>query len=226
GTLRSTIKRQISFDDIRETETLYSLLLFSGYLTPPGVAPQAIVVYPYQLSIPNYEVQHIYKERLIKWVASKLSVDVYGYRQLINLLLSGQVATFAKDLQQLLDRSTSFHQTGPGHSEAFYNGFMLGLLSDASHDYIIESERESGLGRPDTVLIPKAGHSDQALIIEYKVCKQADQLATLSGKGMVQIVGKEYDVQVKVHSHVKRLLQVCIAFCGKKVAVQYEQVDL
>ncbi|MEO1219699.1 MAG: PD-(D/E)XK nuclease domain-containing protein [Bacteroidota bacterium] len=171
-------------------------------------------------------MQHIYKERLTKWVASKLSVDVYGYRQLINLLLTGQVATFVKDLQNLLDRSTSFHQTGPGHSEAFYNGFMLGLLSDASHNYIIESERESGLGRPDTVLIPKAGHSDQALIIEYKVGKQVDQLAALSGKGMAQIVGKEYDVQVKVHSHVRRMLQVCIAFCGKKVAVQYEQVDL
>ncbi|MEO1301312.1 MAG: AAA family ATPase, partial [Bacteroidota bacterium] len=225
GTLRSTIKQQISFDDISETETLYSLLLFSGYLTPDTV-PNVTRGYFYQLSIPNYEVQHIYKERLLKWVANKLTVDVADYRKLINLLLIGQVETFTKDLQELLDRSTSFHQTGPRHSEAFYNGFMLGLLSDASHAYAIESDRESGLGRPDTVLIPEVGHGDQALIIEYKVGKQVEQLATLAERGLAQIVDKEYDVQVKVHGHVRRMLQVCLAFCGKKVAVQHTRVDL
>ena len=223
--LRSTIKRQISFDDISETETLHSLLLFSGYLTPDAV-PRVTRGHAYQLSIPNYEVKHIYEERLLKWVANKLTVDVAVYRKLINLLLIGQVETFTKDLQELLERSTSFHQTGPRHSEAFYNGFMLGLLSDASHAYTIESDRESGLGRPDTVLIPEVGHSDQALIIEYKVGKQVEQLETLAEKGLAQIVDKEYDVQVKVHSHVRRMLQVCIAFCGKKVAVQHKRVDL
>ncbi|MEO1219345.1 MAG: AAA family ATPase [Bacteroidota bacterium] len=225
GTLRSTIKKQISFDDISETETLYSLLLFSGYLTPDTV-PHVTRGHFYQLSIPNYEVKHIYEERLLKWVANKLTVDVADYRKLINLLLIGQVETFTKDLQELLDRSTSFYQTGPRHSEAFYNGFMLGLLSDASHAYVIESDRESGLGRPDTVLIPEVGHGDQALIIEYKVGKQVEQLATLAERGLAQIVDKEYDVQVKVHSHVQRILQVCIAFCGKKVAVQHTRVDL
>ena len=225
GRLRSTIKRQISFDDISETETLHSLLLFGGYLTPDTI-PRVTRGHSYQLSIPNYEVKHIYEERLLKWVANKLTVDVAEYRKLINLLLVGQVETFTKDLQELLDRSTSFHQTGPRYSEAFYNGFMLGLLSDASHAYVIESDRESGLGRPDTVLIPEAGHGDRALIIEYKVGKQVEQLETLAERGLAQIVDKEYDVQVKVHSHVQRILQVCIAFCGKKVAVQHTCVDL
>ena len=223
--LRSTIKRQISFDDISETETLHSLLLFSGYLTPDTI-PRVTRGHAYQLSIPNYEVKHIYEERLLKWVASKLTVDVAEYRKLINLLLIGQVETFTEDLQELLERSTSFHQTGPRHSEAFYNGFMLGLLSDASHTYTIESDRESGLGRPDAVLIPEVGHSDQALIIEYKVGKQVEQLEALAERGLAQIADKEYDVQVKVHSHVRRMLQVCIAFCGKKVAVQHKCVDL
>ncbi|MEO1301217.1 MAG: PD-(D/E)XK nuclease domain-containing protein, partial [Bacteroidota bacterium] len=83
-------------------------------------------------------------------------------------------------------------------------------------------------GRPDTVLIPKVGYGNQALIIEYKVGKKKKDkgLVSLAEKGLAQIVDKEYDVQVKVHSHVQRMLQVCIAFCGKKVAVQHTRVNL
>ncbi|MEO1219122.1 MAG: PD-(D/E)XK nuclease domain-containing protein [Bacteroidota bacterium] len=81
-------------------------------------------------------------------------------------------------------------------------------------------------GRPDVVLIPQAHHGDQAMIIEYKVGQQASELSSLAVQGLAQIADREYSASLKVHSRVKRVLQICIAFCGKKVAVQYARVDL
>ena len=225
NSISSSIMKQISFDDIQETEGLYSLLLFSGYLkidvecTDPD--PET-----YHLLIPNYEVGHIYRQRLIKWISKKLEIDSRDYHSLMNLLACGQVSTFTDKLQTFLDASTSFYQTGPEHAELFYSGFMLGLLHTLSRHYSLASERESGMGRPDIMLIPQSQYGDQVLILEYKVGPKVRGLTSLATKGLAQIAAKEYESSLKSHGHVKQVLQVCLAFCGKKLAVKYAQATL
>ncbi|MEO1301455.1 MAG: AAA family ATPase, partial [Bacteroidota bacterium] len=70
--ITSTIEKHISFDALAEpdTEPLYSLLLFGGYLNP-DVALPGLDSDTYQLSIPNHEVRYIYKRRLLEWVRKK-----------------------------------------------------------------------------------------------------------------------------------------------------------
>jgi hypothetical protein len=144
----------------------------------------------------------------------------------MSLLAVGQVEAFAERLQELLHRSTSFHQTGGKAAELFYSGFMLGLLSSLSPYYLLESERESGMGRADALLIPKVAHGDQGLVIEYKVSQDVEGLAAMAEAGLAQIASKGYDTRVRAYGHVKKLLQVCMAFCGKQVALKYEQITL
>ncbi|MEO1300935.1 MAG: AAA family ATPase, partial [Bacteroidota bacterium] len=169
GALNSFITRQVSFDNLKCKKDLLSLLLFSGYLSPVRELGKD----QYLLSIPNYEVQRVYKEWLIEWVSKNLEVDPADYATLADLLAAGDVETFTKNLQEMLYASTSFHQIGPKRAEVFYSGFMMGLLSNLLNRYIIESERESGLGRPDAVLIPNVDHGDRAIILEYKVGQKA-----------------------------------------------------
>ena len=183
------ITKQIRFQGIDKPTGLYSLLLFSGYLNPKAVDAKNDI---YQLSIPNYEVGHIYRTRILEWVLDKLSTDTSSYYTLTGLLASGQVLEFEASLQELLQNSTSFHQTGGKVAELFYSGFMLGLLSSLSPYYLIESERESGMGRPDAVLIPKVAHGDQALVIEYKVSQDVEGLAAMAEEGLAQIAAKGY----------------------------------
>ena len=221
GSIVYPITKQIRFKDIGKPMGLYSLLLFSGYLNPAVVHAEKNI---YRLSVPNYEVQYIYETRVLEWVSNKLSIDPGGYYAFMSLLAAGKVSDFKERLQELLHLSTSFYQTGAKSSELFYSGFMLGLVSILSSDYRIESERESGIGRPDAVLIPKAGKGDQALIIEYKVSQELDGLAATAQEGLQQIANKGYATQVRVHAHVKKLLEVCMAFCGKEVALEYRQV--
>ena len=76
------------------------------------------------------------------------------------------------------------------------------------------------------MLIPKVGQGDQALVLEYKVGRDVEGLMALAEEGLGQIVSKGYGVQVRAHGHVKKLLQVCLAFSGKEVALKYDQVTL
>ena len=146
GSITSHIMKHISFEVIQNPVGLYSLLLFSGYLNPasiPGAKDS------YRLSIPNYEVAYIYEQRLLEWVSKQLEIDSSSYYSLISSLVGGKVKDFGERLQELLHRSTSFHQTGDKLAELFYSGLMLGLLLSLSDYYLIESERErvAGVGR-------------------------------------------------------------------------------
>ncbi|MEO1301218.1 MAG: PD-(D/E)XK nuclease domain-containing protein, partial [Bacteroidota bacterium] len=179
-----------------------------------------------KLSIPNHEVQLIYRQRLTEWVRRKLEIDSYAYNNLMDLLATGQVTEFAERLQAFLRTSTSFHQSGPKRAELFYSGFMSGLSSTLPQYYGVESERESGLGRADAILIPMVEHGDQAIIMEYKVGPDVASLAQVAEEGLAQIETKKYSTALKAHSHVKRALQVCLAFCGKEMAMKYAEETL
>ncbi|WP_342267705.1 AAA family ATPase [Candidatus Tisiphia endosymbiont of Empis tessellata] len=215
----SPITKQISFADINEPIGLLSLLLFSGYLNPTAKIPEKNV---YELSIPNYEVKYIYETRVLQWVTDQLKIDSSRYYSFISLLPAGKVEEFKERLQELLVNSTSFYQTGEKKAELFYSGFMLGLVNMLAPSYIIASEQESGSGRADIIMIPKVGKEDKAIIIEYKIAKNTEDLALVAKMGLKQIIDKQYDVKVKEHSHVKKIIKLSIAFCRKNMELQYQ----
>ncbi len=217
----STITKQISFSDINTRSGLFSLLLFSGYLNPTAIEPAKDI---YELSVPNKEVEYIYETRLLQWVSSKLQIDSSRYYSFASLLPVGKIEEFKEKLQELLLNATSFHQTGEKKAELFYSGFMLGLINTLSLGYIIDSERETGSGRADIVLLPKIGKSDNAIIIEYKICKSPDILESVAKEGLDQIVRKKYEAKIKEHSHVQKIIKIAMAFCGKEVPLEY-QID-
>ena len=55
-----------------------------------------------------------------------------------------------------------------GLQERFYHGFVLGLLVDLAGRYEVTSNRESGLGRYDVMLMPLC-IEDDGIIMEFKV---------------------------------------------------------
>ena len=215
------IMKQISFDDITSRPGLFSLLLFTGYLNPDeGDAISGL----YKLSIPNFEVRNIYEQRLLKWLAQKLQVNDKELFSLMSLLAAGEIEKFEEELRTLLAVAASFFQTGKKNGEVFYNGFMFCLLTVLSAKYTVESERESGAGRPDVMLIPKVDKGgEQAFVIEYKVSKELENLEAEAKSGLAQIIEKNYTAKAKEHVHVKSILQVSMAFCGKDVALAYKE---
>ncbi|HJD59294.1 MAG TPA: ATP-binding protein [Rickettsia endosymbiont of Omalisus fontisbellaquei] len=221
GNIVSPITKQISFSDIEKPIGLFSLLLFSGYLNPVLINEEENI---YELSAPNKEVRHIYKTRVLRWVTDKLKIDSSRYYSFISLLPNCQIEEFKEGLQRLLRGATSFYQTGETKAEVFYSGFMLGLINMLTASHVIDSEKETGSGRADIVLIPKAGKNNNAIIIEYKIAKKEEDLEQVAKAGLVQINNLKYDAKIKEHSHVQKVIKIAIAFCGKEVALQY-QID-
>ena len=218
----SAIETQVSFDILRNPVGLFSLLLFTGYLTPVAISAAEGF---YELSVPNYEIQQIYKKRLLEWVSKQLQITPSEYGSLARFLAMEELETFEQSLKDFLAQSASFHQTGGKKAEIFYNGIMFCLVHCLSYYYLIQSEQESGLGRADVVLIPKtAAHKDQAIVIEYKVVQDVSDLPALAEAGLQQIITKGYATRAKAHDHVKRVLQICLAFSGKEVVMKYEEV--
>ena len=217
----SRIRRQVSFEALQSPVGLFSLLLFTGYLNPVAISEAEDL---YELSVPNYEVSKIYEQRLLEWVTQKLAISTNDYDSLARFLAMGELETFQKSLEEFLTRSASFLQTGDQRGEIFYSGFMMCLLCCLSCYYQIESEQESGMGRADVVLIPKTSHKDQAMVIEYKVSKDASDLPAQAEAGLRQIEAKGYATRAKAHEHVKKVLQICLAFSGKDVVMKHKEV--
>ncbi|WP_341755521.1 AAA family ATPase [Candidatus Tisiphia endosymbiont of Ptychoptera albimana] len=226
--IESNITKHINFATIHHPAGLFSLLLFSGYLSPVAKILEEDIydLSVYKLSAPNKEVRHIYSARILQWVSEQLQIGSSKYYPLISLLPAGRIEEFKQRMQELLHSSTSFHQVGEKKAELFYSGFMLGFVNMLASNYIVSSEQESGSGRADVIMIPKVGKGDKAMVIEYKIAKPSEDLTTIAGSGLQQIIDRKYDTKIKEQQHVKQILKICMAFCGKNMELQYQVTEL
>ena len=211
--------KQISLNEIESNKIiLYSLLVFAGYLNPV-LANNDEEDILYHLTIPNKEVRYIYAERVIKWVARKLNINMGDYSSFVALLFEGKIEKFQEKLQEYLLNSTSYHDLS---RERDYHNLMGGLLCPMARAYMIESNKESGHGRFDHMLISREGRGELALILEYKTTKDKLELTKLAKEGLVQINSQKYESQIIQHKHIKKILKLAIAFSGKEVAMEYQ----
>ncbi|ALN41918.1 hypothetical protein ASQ44_07515 (plasmid) [Rickettsia rhipicephali] len=98
---------------------------------------------------------------------------------------------------------------------------MGGIFAPLSHNYIIESNLESGYGRFDHRLIARRDKGDKAFIIEYKVAKEETALVKAAQEGLKQINDKKYDTTIDNYPHINKIFKISVAFCGKKAAMEY-----
>jgi hypothetical protein len=137
-------------------------------------------------------------------------------------LLLQQIDKFKEKLQEYLLNSTSYHDLS---RERDYHNLMGGILAPLVRKYMIESNRESGHGRCDHILIPIAGAADIAIIIEYKICNASEELESAAKTGLKQITDRQYDTKIKEYKNDNKIFKISMAFCGKKVALQH-QIDI
>ena len=108
--------------------------------------------------------------------------------------------------------------------ERFYHGFVLGLIAEQAENYDVRSNRESGFGRYDVMMIPKmdsTGHLP-AVIMEFKV-HDRDSEKTLEDtvqSALDQIEEKQYERELLERGIPSdRIRKYGFAFEGKKVLI-------
>lgn len=221
--LTERIDDAIIFQNIETQETpLWGLLLFTGYLTYSKKELIEGITYC-DLVIPNKEVKIVYTDLISSIFQSTLSSD--KIKHLAEFLVTGNIQSFAEILQEFIINSMSVFDLPSNEPEKSYHLFILGLLSIFQGKYRVKSNRESGFGRYDIMLIPN-NRNDLGIVIEFKktLLEDNSDLELAAKRALEQIKQKHYAQELRALG-VKNIKAIGIAFLGKKLFVESESLS-
>mgnify|MGYP000363487653 CR=1 FL=1 len=229
GCLKTEIDEEIIFDQLEKKRgAIWSLLLASGYLKVDSLEKRGLTLEPwYHLSITNLETVSMFSNMFRGW----FNASVSNYNGFIRALLRGNVKEMNIYMNEVaLSTFSSFdsgkHPSGKSEPERFYHGFVLGLLVELRDKYEVQSNRESGYGRYDVMIIPRDKNS-QAVIIEFKVIDSQEEtsLDMTADSALKQIEEKNYDAKLLERGYKREAIQhYGFAFEGKKVLIKKAQI--
>jgi len=220
---------------------LWALLLFSGYLTSTTyqlIDGKNIC----NLAIPNRELKIVYTDFVKEVFRSSLTQNKIN--ALLKALVQGDSSLFARLLQDFITKSMSMFDFSSDEPEKSYHLFILGLLVYLSDTHELKSNRESGYGRYDIMIIPRtqpshpasaqgyggrskvsAGVASNALgiIIEFKKTEPKETLAKAAERALEQIKEREYISEFHERG-IKKIQLLGIACKGKKILVKADDL--
>lgn len=191
--------------------SVYSFLLITGYLRVTKIYPQHDGNFLCDISIPTKEIAVVYSKKVLNKTKQN------------GIAASIQQAIFSEDTQQLQFLLNQFMINSissiDGANESFYHGMMLGLCAVLSNRYYIRSNRESGLGRFDIMLVPRV-KSIPGFIYEFKFTRDENaDLEALADNALQQIEDKKYDTEL-LNANITAIRKIGIAFRGKQAIVK------
>ena len=230
GSIRSIITEQIAYDELHLERAVYALLVASGYLKIDSyeeVESEGILkdsAFEMTLSITNLETRAMFRNLFENWF---LNNDDGSYNGFLKALLAGDLERMNLELGRItlycissFDSATHPAEPAP---ERFYHGLVLGLTASLMGRYQIRSNRESGLGRYDMVMIPRKPAELPGIIIEFKVKNEKKGEKTLEdtvGNALLQIKEMKYEAEL-LDAGVPRenIHAYGFAFEGKEVLI-------
>ncbi len=224
--IRCEIDEQIVYNRLDNNQTaIWSLLLASGYLKVLSFDKENMIAagkYPeYELGLTNYEVLRMFSIMVREWF-----FGVKGdYNDFVTALLCDNVEEMNAYMNRVTLETFSYFDSGRQPSkeepERFYHGFVLGLMSELSGEYVLTSNRKSGFGRYDVMIEPKDKNKN-AIILEFKVHnpKKEASLEETVENALKQIEEKQYEVSLVARGFSKeQIRKYGFAFEGKEVLI-------
>ena len=217
-----TFDEQIVFNQLEQNESaIWSLLMASGYLKPEQVEYRGELMKPwYHLKITNLETRVMFFEMFAGWFQNKDA----SYSHFMQALVQDDLEAMNYFMNRMTNATFSYFDVGgDGYQqpEKFYHGFVLGLMAEQTENYVIKSNRESGFGRYDIMMLPKK-EALPGIIMEFKVrsSRKEKSLEETVGAALQQIKERNYDAELlSLGIPEERIRHYGFAFDGKNVLI-------
>lgn len=181
-TIEVNITENLTYENLTDSEeNLWSVLYLTGYLTKDIKNPVSGKTKAF-LKIPNAEIMDIFRKSVVRWFDEKIAVR--DRSKLFEVLWNADTGRLSDLISELLFETISYHD----YAESFYHAFLAGLFANAG--YIVESNYESGLGRPNLVIKDKKKR--RAVIMEMKIADSLENMKKAGERALNQIEEMRY----------------------------------
>ena len=206
GTIDCTVNEFVPYHRLHESgANLWSALVETGYLTKAVTGRPPLM----PLRIPNRSIQAAFRQEVWNYFNDK--VDNAFVRDLANALWAEEIEPARNALNQILEATLSFYHAYHEYSyHLILDGFFTGL------GYRVQSERETGYGRSDLVILDPARR--RCLILELKHVEKEEEMEAALEDASSQVIQKKYDSQLRYEGYRTRL-RYAMAFFGKKCGI-------
>ena len=207
NTIECTVNDNLPYHMIHDSgDNLWSALLETGYLTKAVTEEMPLM----PLKIPNKEIQVVFRNEV--WNFFKDKIDNIFVKNLINALWSEEVNNAEAALNQIIESTLSFYHEYHEYSyHLILDGFFTGL------GYIVQSERESGYGRSDLIILDPG--RNRSLLLELKHVHKESEIEAALTEASSQIVKNRYESTLTYEGY-STCLQYGIVFCDKKCMIK------
>lgn len=208
--IRVRINPNVEVHSDLNANEIFSLMLYSGYLT----IKKEIANNVFTIRIPNKEILSFFHNTFIEIIfKDSITIDDVKF-SLIDRDLKGFEKSFSKLIAQQL---SSYDISSPYENP--YHMFLLGFFTSMRSDYIVDSNQESGYGRPDIVLRP-LDKSKTGYIMELKSVKKGESIEKKLEEAKKQLIETYYEADLEKNG-IKDIVKIAIVFEGKRVEFRY-----
>ena len=217
NTIETTIDENIVMADIELNEdNIWSFLLMAGYLKVVGKRREGKEFY-YSLKVPNLEVELMYEKIIRDWQSE--SYIASEYNEMLKALVNFDYEVFEEIFIDYVEKSLSYFDVSGEEPEKVYHSFVLGMLVSLNRTHYVLSNRESGYGRYDVMVIPK-DITKIGIIIEFKRARKTNKksIEQLIEEAKKQIEDKKYEIEL-INRGITNIKKLVIVFKGKEVYI-------
>ncbi len=232
-TIEKELHDNFVFHDFEtDNELLWTLLTDNGYLTQLEESDFS----NHKLRIPNYEVKIVFANIIKTWLNNEIKLKKDLLVRTTRDLINNNIEHFEAGFKQITGDTLSYFDTKEKSDkqrnektvtyEQVFHIYTLGLLAILSDDYIIKSNRESGEGRYDIMLIPY-DKTKNGVVLEIKSIKKQNEkeerkdfikrINNEINKALNQIEKNRYYTEL-IENNVKpeNIIKLSIVFAGEE----------
>jgi len=228
-TICKDIDENFVFPDLNtDKDLIWSLLTFSGYLTSINKIGRK----NFELAIPNYEIKTVFQDIIMNWLKTDIRIKQNLLYETTKYLINNNIEKFEIGFKQIIGDTFSYFDT-KGEPENVYQSYVLGLLAIIGDDYIIKSNRESGDGRYDILLIPH-DKSKFGIVIEIKQLSKVEnenknklnvRINNKIDEALSQIDSNKYFKEL-IDNKISNIVKLPIVFVGKEPYICHLNNDI